>query len=340
MHIRRGAVLGAGVTALLLTGAGTAPAEPGPAQAGACGWTAAALPAPAGATRSQVHATDGTGRFAGEVSDDGFRTRPALWQNGRYVEMGAPFGSDGATAADVDRHGDVVGSGPDPARGGESRAFLWTGGRYVTLAEPAGVQSSTASGVSDAGTVVGWATTTDARTVGLVWSVRRPGTVKVIRSGDPLRLSGITDRGVAFGSAGTGDGTAVTWTPRTGVRPLAVPAGTLASTVTAGAGRYFTGWWFSPDAGSSQNTVWVAGRPRPLAGPDSAVAVNARGMLAGGAFGTAYAWSSPSAQPVALPALGGPDGSAGATAVTDDGRVAGWSRDGTGQVAGTVWTCR
>jgi hypothetical protein len=334
-------VLAAGVAAVLLTGAGTAVADPGQARPGACGWTAGALPTPAGTTRSQVHATDGKGRFAGEVSDDGFRTRPALWRNGRYVELGAPFGSDGATAADVGRHGDVVGSGPDPARGGESRAFLWTGGRYVPLAEPAGVQSSAATGVSDAGTVVGWAAT-DSGTVGLVWSVRRPGTVTVVRSDRPLRLSGITDRGVAFGSAGTEtvDGTAVTWTPRTGLRPLAVPAGVQESAVTGGAGRYFTGWWFSPDAGSSQNTVWVAGRPRPLAGPDGATAVNAHGRLAGGAFGTAYTWRSPSAQPVALPALGGPDANAGATAVTDDGRVAGWSSDGTSRAVATVWTCR
>lgn len=77
----------------------------------------------------------------------------------------------------------------------------------MPLAEPAGVRSSAATGVSDAGTVVGWATTTDSRTVGLVWSVCRPGTITVVRSGRPLRLSGITDRGVAVGSAGTVDGT-------------------------------------------------------------------------------------------------------------------------------------
>jgi uncharacterized membrane protein len=335
--------LAAGIlAATAVVGGGTAAADT--AGAVTCEWTAQGLPTPPGTVYSLVRASDGRGRFAGDVTGPDFSTHPAVWRDGRVTDLGAPFGGRYASVRDVDRHGDVVGSASDPTRDGADRAFLYTGGRYVRLAEPAGVMSSIATGLDGKGTIVGWAYTSDYRAMGLVWSLRRPDQVAVIPSGGvPLQVNGITDSGVVVGTTGTPtvDDAAVTWTPRTGIRRLPVDPDVQTSAAVAGAGRYIAGYWYAPSDGQSRGIIWVDGQPQPLQllpTMDQPTAVNAHGMSAGSGFGTATVWPTPTSAPVVLPPLGADLGS-GAYAVTDDGRVAGWSRDAANVVTATVWTC-
>jgi uncharacterized membrane protein len=346
MSIERRALLpalAAGVlAATAVVGSGTAAADT--AAAATCEWTAQGLPTPPGTVYSWVRASDGRGRFAGDVTGPDFGTHPAVWRDGRVTDLGTPFGLS-ASARDVDRHGDVVGSASDPTRNGADRAFLYTGGRYVPLAEPAGVMSSVATGLDGKGTIVGWAYTSDYRAIGLVWSLRRPDQVAVIPSGGvSLQVNGITDSGVVVGMTGTPtvDEAAVTWTPRTGIRRLPVDPDVQTSIAVAGAGRYIVGSWYAPSDGQSRGIVWVDGQPQPLQllpTINLPTAVNADGLSASDGFGTAIVWPTPTSAPVALPPLGAVDAFAGAYAVTDDGRVAGSSRDAANVVTATVWTC-
>jgi uncharacterized membrane protein len=294
-----------------------------------CAWSVAALPEVAGAEFGEVRGSDGDRTFVG-VSGD----RPVRWRDGRLTVLGAA-----GVAEDVNRRGDAVGG----AFSDGEHALLWRGGRQIRLAEPAGFTSSTATAINDAGLIVGYGSGPgEGGGRGLVWRANAPGRVRDLGPGaGALFLRDVSEQGVIVGveeSAGSLQLHAVAGTLRSGLHRLPGTSQDTTTDATAIAGRYVVG------ADSSGPLRWDRGRPQPLPGGGYPLAVNSRGLAAGIDFAgneTAVLWQH--GVRVELPGLT-PDGSGGATAVTEHGQVAGAAigtdQAGTGRSVPAVWTCR
>jgi probable HAF family extracellular repeat protein len=114
--------------------------------------------------------------------------RGFLWENGRMTDLGTLSGGAGTVPADINEHGQIVGS--TRAADGASHAFLWQRGRMTDLG-PGG-----ATAINDHGQVLG-----------VDWSggwFRRPGGVRTRIAGRAAGLNergwvaGVTDAGRAF----------------------------------------------------------------------------------------------------------------------------------------------
>jgi hypothetical protein len=296
----------------------------GTALDGRTAWRVTVLPLPPGATAGDVRGTDGGDRWVGLAG-----SRPVLWRHGHVTVLGT------GRAEDVNRRGIVVGA--DSPQYGTGHAVLWRGGRQVRLAEPPGFTASTANDINDTGLIVGSAST-ERRTVGLVWSTRSPGRVRILAYGDQsVALSGVSNRGLIVGGAwpsGSEESprTALQGTLRTGLRAL-VPPG-VDSFAGAVAGRHVVG---GTPAGA---TVWRAGTRRVLFIKPGLIAtdVNRFGTVSG--FDTEryrpLVWNRDSVEH--LPLLPGWD-SAAAMAMNDRGQ-AGGVLTGPAEGLPVLWTRR
>lgn len=325
-----------GFAGLLVVGLAVAVLPAGPAAAsssrteGACRWRVALMPTPRGTTGGDVRGSDGGDRWVGIVAGGA-----ALWRGGRLTVLGP------GRAADVNRHGVVVGS--DEVQFGSGHAVMWVGGRRIRLAEPAGVAISGASAVNDAGLIVGSATYRslygDLATVGLVWSVRSPRRVKVLTyRADDVGLSDVSATGLIVGIAwqrgSEMDHTvAVQGTARSGLRAM-VAARVPASGAGSVSGRYVVG---STPAGA---TVWRAGTTRILAVRRGMLAtgVNRSGLVSG--FDTTtyrpLAWRGNTVWRLPLPRGWS---TASPMTVNDAGQIAG-DLTSSGEGRPVIWTCR
>jgi hypothetical protein len=305
--------------------AGPAAAEPG---AASCSWSMRVLPTLPGAAVSFIRGTDGDRTFVGQSGD-----RPVLWRDGRLLALGG----SGRPAA-VNRRGEAVGTDVS-----DGHAALWRGTTQLGLAEPAGFTLSMATAINDAGLIVGSGSGPGSGgTVGLVWQAGRPDRVRVLDApgGGDLFLTGVNRDGIIVGfevANGNLVLSAVTGTPRSGLHPLAVPAGVTETSADAIAGQYIAG-----RAGGG-SMVWHRGQPRLLPGTGTAIGVNSHGLVGGIDFATfgPVVWQD--GIQVALPGVA-PDALGSAPAVTESGAVGGSSGvpDQTGLVryVPAVWTCR
>jgi hypothetical protein len=329
-----------------IAGAGSSEASPAPA----CSYRPSALPGlPGGNGAGQLTETDGGQRFTGWAyrgTDSDPYPHGAIWHNGSVV---ADFGALNQVDA-VNRSGDAVGS----AAGATTTVFVPHGGRPIQLAVPAKARKTipSPSGISDDGWISGVTRFDDGTFHALAWHASTAGTA--VRDLGPvghwdslkedwgLAVQEISDTGgqivggFKFGSrkravVGTVNGFA----PLGGVDPNAD------STASDIAGRYILGTGTIPGAGQG-SVLWDNGAPRLLPVSGFTHDVNSSGVVVGHQTtnGHDQAFVLTNGVRTTLPALPGHT-DARALAVTEDGRIAGWSRSSADPSYSTavVWSC-
>jgi uncharacterized membrane protein len=336
---RAGLVGGLGVVALVVSqGTGTAAPAADPAHQPAavgCAWVPTMLPALPSGESAGINGTDGAGTWAGYAFEGGVG-HAALWQGGQIVDLGTPLGGY-SQANDVNRQGIAVGNSMDAD--GFPHAVMWRNGQVVRLAEPPG-GSAEANAINDDGLIVGagGSATGETPTHALAWPADAPDRYIDLGAvnGTSTYLYGVSERGVLAGTAVGNPSSAVTGTVRRGLRTL---TGTTADAETfayGAAGKYIVGNQSTTTTGGA--VIWVSGRARLLPGQpfDTAHAVNADGLAVGNTDAGGAVWEG--TQRTLLTASDGGTFTM-ALAVTDDGRVGGWSAPAGGLGQPTVWTC-
>jgi probable HAF family extracellular repeat protein len=251
------------------------------------------------------------------------------------------FGGDRSYAADVNNHGQVVGS--STTADGAARAFLWErGGPMRDLGMLPDGEASAAHGINDAGQVVGGVSRTSGRNAPFLWE--EPGPMRDFTNSPPdqyVRALDINDLGEISGNAATAqvwrtDGTVVDRSPQYletyGMNERGLVVG------------------YSRVSDDDRASVWDrrAGTVRLLAdvgGPQTdfsyAEAVNDAGQVVGAYFSGghdhAYLWQWPGPEPyISLGALGGR--SSYAMDINDASQVVGWATTQAGEQHAFVWT--
>ncbi len=274
--------------------------------------------------------TNGVNGFVGEafISSNPY-PRGAVWQDGTIV---TDFGALGM-AAGVNRSGDAVGW----SWGGTASVYLPSGGKAVRLAIPPQVTRSipVATGISDDGLIIGYARFDDGTNHALTWHTstasvmyRDLGATGVYVSlkevSDNGRVVGITKRGQHFTAV---SGTSLT--PLPGVDP------SVDSEASDIAGRFVLGRGAVPGQGSG-TVLWENDVPRLIGTTGTATDVNGNGLVVGNDASGPFVQQGDAR--IVLPALPG-HVSAHAAAITDDGRVAGWSKAADSGAVPVIWTC-
>jgi uncharacterized membrane protein len=321
------------VAAVLLvpgpTIAAAVPAGPG-APTGTGGWVAAPLPVvPNPEGWAVVTGTDGARTFTGRLG-----SKAVLWTPERITVL------DTGAALDVNRHGDVVGYRQQPGDPDSGVPTLWRGGRPIYLALPAGARHAYPQSINDSGLIVGTATYGGSQEIPVAWSADNPSRVRDLSATFPgITPLAVTGAGVVVGNTVSG-AVAVSGTLAAGPAVLPWLNGATATRVADAACEYITGAQSLPGEGW-QPVLWKDGRVQRIPnGPGQSDgegnAVNCHGTVAGtGGWGS---WvREPGASPVLLPPL---DGGyyAGASEITDQGLVAGYTVRHDGTTVPVLWT--
>lgn len=299
---------------------------------------------PGGNGAGQLVETDGDRHFVGwgffGTAMDPY-PHGTIWRDGSVV---ADFGALNAVNS-VNRSGDAVGVG----FGSTASIAVPHGGQPIRLAKPPQMTRAGVSGasISDDGLIVGMGRFDDGTTHGLSWSLATAGTafrdlgvlgtVPVLRPAPGLREVSDTG-GRIVGSIKPVDrfravaGTAGNLVPLTGVDP------NLDSEATDIAGRFIIGTGTVPGQGTGA-VLWENGSPRLLPITGSATDVNSSGVVTGYEGNQAVVLDG--GVRTLLPPLPGHSRTR-AMAVTEDGRVLGWSNTATDDFVDSVpvvWTC-
>jgi hypothetical protein len=317
-------------------------AAPAPDGSATCVYQPTRLPGlPGGDGSGEITDTDGAERFIGwAYLNTPTDTYPhgTVWHRGQLVR---DFGRLNGVAG-VNRSGDTVGIGFDSTAG----IFWASDGDPVRLAFPPTVRYLVdAHAISDRGLITGWGSNGEPNNRTLAWHASTAGTAV----SDLGNLGGIralydindSDDRVA-GTVETGGikqavtGTVGQLTRLDGVDPNAN------STATDIAGRFILGSGTVPGQGAG-TVLWEDGVPRLLRDLPLGTDVNTSGLAVGyeTVDGRERALAVNATTRIVLPPLPG-HVDARAAAVTEDGRVAGWSRPagplGTPKVP-VIWAC-
>ncbi|MFC0623467.1 hypothetical protein [Kribbella deserti] len=308
---------------------------PANAQASSCSYTPSqATTFPNGTGGGQLTDTDGANGYVGTAflnqNHDPY-PHGAVWRDGVAV---TDLGALGMAFA-VNRSGDAVGW----KWGGKSAVYLPRGGTPVPLAIPTGVTKSipTPTGISDDGLIVGYARYDDGTDHALTWHAGTAGTTyrDLGVTGVRVPLTDVSDDGLAVGTVKRGQFlTAVSGTSLTALGGVDPRADSQANDV---AGRFVLGKGTVPGQGTG-TVLWENGVPRLLGITGNATDVNLNGVVVGNDSTGPFVVRGN--EKAALPKLPGHT-TAQALAVTDDGRVLGWSRtaDLEQQSVPVIWTC-
>lgn len=107
--------------------------------------------------------------IVGQVFDTNAHSRPFLWRDGEFVELGS-LGGSRASATAVNDAGTVIGWAV-PKGGGlrNARAFVWTEAGGLTDIGTLGGRTSRAYGVNERGQVVGYSATSAGGFAAFIW---------------------------------------------------------------------------------------------------------------------------------------------------------------------------
>jgi uncharacterized membrane protein len=229
---RRLAVLGLAVGATLLVAPAGANADS--PQRGGATCTVTPLPVPDGTLHSQVIGGDPTGRYLvgdADIAVNGQEgTHLLRWVDGAVSEFRTPY--QGATSADVNRRGVIVGQRMDQVTF-HTDAWKYEDGRFTVLPGLKPTDSTTAAAINSRGDVTGVSldeTVFPAAFHAVIWPAGHPRQVRELPA-DPqipggAKATDIDDDGTVVGYLGSipGAATAYVWPARGGAHALPVRA--------------------------------------------------------------------------------------------------------------------
>lgn len=174
-------------------------------------------------------------QIAGQVFDANQQSRPFVWRNGEFIDLGS-LGGTRASATEINDQGTVIGWAlPVEAKLSEAHAFVWNSEGGLRDLGTLGGKSSRAYGLNNHGQIVGYSQNDQKNYVACLWDNGRPYDLNKMTEGGGWRLisaGAINDRGQIIASAfppNGGERRAVLLTPQN----FDGQAGPLPPTVTA-----------------------------------------------------------------------------------------------------------
>lgn len=148
-------------------------------------------------------------QIAGQVFDANQQSRPFVWRNGEFIDLGS-LGGTRASATEINDQGTVIGWAlPVEAKLSEAQAFVWNSEGGLRDLGTLGGKSSRAYGLNNHGQIVGYSQNDKKSFVACLWSNGRPYDLNKMTEAGGWRLisaGAINDHGQIIASAFPPDG--------------------------------------------------------------------------------------------------------------------------------------
>jgi|GEM_PF-1634213 len=173
-------------------------------------------------------------QIAGQVFDTNQHSRPFIWRDGEFIELGS-LGGTRASATEINDHGTVIGWAlPEAAKLNEAHAFVWNSNDGLHDLGTLGGKSSRAYGLNNRGQIVGYSQNAKKVYVACLWEDGQPHDLNAMieTTGWKLISAGaINDQGQIIASAfppDGGDRREVLLAPKQFIAPKYSPLATFA----------------------------------------------------------------------------------------------------------------